>query len=627
MCGIIAHLSFDGHGRIREDHLHQLNNLLRHRGPDDQGVFMDGDLALAMRRLSIVDLHHGHQPMSSSDGRYTIIFNGEIYNHDDLRVELLKLGFPIKTRSDTETLLYAFIAWGEGCLNKLNGMFAFAVWDKDQRRLFVARDRMGIKPLYYALDSRRCMFSSELTPIASSGFFDLELNLKAISDYLSYWYIAQPDTIYKGIYQLPPAHYAVVQDGRMEMQRWWHIPTQGESTLSFQHAAGQLEDLIKDAVALRLKVDVPVGTFLSGGIDSGLITAMAASQVPERLSSFAIGFKETSYDETPLSRLTAAKYGVDCSVHIMEQMSPALFEEIITAFDEPLGNASYVPTFLLARAARSKMKVVLTGDGGDELFGGYPTYQAPYYQKMWQMTPSLVRGLVKRMVSHLPVSHDRISLDYRLKQLMQGIDLDYRRGHQTWRQVASQATQQTLWQKDAWATLNGYDPFSLSARYFDEGRGLSIINQLMYVDLNTYLLNDHLRKVDRMTMAHGLEARLPFLDYRIVELAMRLPASYKVGLRATKKILKAVARKYLPQAVINGPKKGLTAPIADWLSHELKDYMAESLRGGIVGQLFDPALVSGLCQDHWAKRQDHSRLLWALLALQVWHSKTVECVT
>ena len=618
MCGIIAHLSFNTHDQIKEQHLSQLNDMLIHRGPDDGGVFIDGNIALAMRRLSIVDIGGGHQPITTRDGRFTIVFNGEIYNHADLRRELLAAGCLFQSKSDTEVLLYAYAYWGKDCLVKLNGMFAFAIWDHHNKELFVARDRMGVKPLYYAIDGRRAMFASELTPIARSGFFDLQWNHKAIADYLSYWYVCEPATMFKGIHQLPPAHYAIVKNGAMHIKRYWQIPAEQERPIAFSKAVVELDDLLKDAVRLRLNADVPFGTFLSGGIDSGIITSMASHQIAERLKSFAIGFKSISYDETPLAKLTAAQHGVDLNVHIMEDISPSLVQEITSAFDEPLGNASYVPTYLLARAARRTMKVVLTGDGGDELFGGYPTYQAEYYRNLWQGLPSGIKAGIKGMINRLPVSHGRISLDYQLKQLMQGIDLDYARAHLTWRAIINRSMQEQLWRPQLWQALNHYDSFDAVSGYFAEAKNLSVGNQLMYADLNTYLLNDHLRKVDRMTMAHGLEARAPFMDYRIVEFAMRLPKEHKYNFLKTKRILKAVGRNYLPQAVLAGKKKGLTSPIAGWISNELKEYMKEVLKGGIIEEMFEPARVQALLDEHLEKRKDNSRPLWALLALQIW---------
>ncbi len=619
MCGIIAHLAFDPSCRIDEPHLKQLNDLLIHRGPDDWGVFLKGDAALSMRRLSIVDLGGGHQPITTADGRYTIVFNGEIYNHEELRQQLVTQGCPMKTRSDTEVLLYAYAAWGKECLNKLNGMFAFAIWDEHIKQLFVARDRMGVKPLYYAINQERVLLASELTPLVKSKYFNLTLDHQSVSNYLAYWYICEPQSIFNEIRQLPAGHCAFIRQGRMETECYWQIPSAKESAISFKDACLQLEELLKDAVHMRLKVDVPIGTFLSGGIDSGLVTAMAAAQIPHRLQSFGIGFKDPSYDETALATQTARRHKVNLDIYKMTQVTPALMEKIISAFDEPLGNASFVPTYLLAQAARSKMKVVLTGDGGDELFGGYPTYQAPYYQRMWQRTPALVRNSVKKAISRMPVSHGRISLDYRLKQLVQGVELDYQQAHYTWRLISGLNTQKQIWQDDILSSLGSYDPFIVAQNHFMQAKNLDVKNQMMYVDLNTYLLNDHLRKVDRMTMAHGLEARIPFMDYRIVEFAMRLPSEYKVNLWQTKKILKTIAKKYLPSAIIKAKKKGLTSPIAGWLSHELKDYAADSLKGGLIATLFKSKEVERLLQEHWDKRKDNSRLLWSLLTLQIWH--------
>ncbi len=621
MCGIITHLSLDNSSRISPDTCRQLNDLLIHRGPDDSGIFLSGNVAMGMRRLAIVDLEGGRQPISSNDGRYTIVFNGEIYDHMLLRRELSARGRTFKQHSDTETILNAYITWGADCLRHLNGMFAFSIWDDTDKTLFIARDRVGMKPLYYAQDAKRIFFSSELTPIVRSRFFDLQYNLKAISDYLSYWYICEPDTIFLNVHQLPPGHYATIKDGRMTVTRYWSIPAKPEADVPYAQSVEQLHGLLTDAVRSHLVADVPLGTFLSGGIDSGVVTALAKRQAAGRLCSFGIGFKDRSYDETSLAKMTAEKHGVDLNVHIMEDISPELLEEIIGAFDEPLGNASYVPTYLLARAARAKLKVVLTGDGGDELFGGYPTYQAPYYQNMWQRTPRFFKQIIKQYVAGMRVSHQRISLDYRLKQLMQGIDQDYQRAHISWRQVASMAVQQRLWRSHVYEKLRGHDPFIVAERYFSQAKELSVINQLMYVDINTFLLNDHLRKVDRMTMAHGLEARIPFLDHRIVELAMRMPAQHKINLRSTKRVLKSVAAQYLPKQVIMGKKKGLTSPIAGWIHGPLKEYFSDVLTGGIASELFESKEIRVLVTEHMERKKDHSRILWALLTLQVWHRR------
>ncbi len=621
MCGIIAHLAFDPSASLNTSQLTALNALQTHRGPDAGGVFQKGQVGLAMRRLSIIDLAGGYQPMTSADGRYTLVFNGEIYNHDQLRQEFIRKGYSFKTRSDTEVLLTAFIDQKEKCLALLNGMFAFAVWDDKERQLFLARDRMGEKPLYYARNAKQILFTSELTPIFASRLFDLNFSLPAISNYLAYWYICEPDTIFEEVKQLPPASYMVVSQEACQISKYWRIPVEAERRQTLDEAVDQLEGLLKDAINLRMKVDVPIGTFLSGGIDSGIITALAAQSQSEPVTAFSIGFKEKSYSELPEAQLAAKHIGVNWRTTLLDNPTPELLEKIFMAFDEPLGNASYFPTYLLARAARQELKVVLTGDGGDELFGGYPTYQAEYFQNLTQRLPGWMLGFLTSAAQSLPVSHQRISLDYRLKQFMKGRDLPYARAHTTWREVANGEDQQRLFHPECWQALRGHQPFVVAEPFFAEATKLSRKNQLMYVDLNTYLLNDHLRKVDRMTMAHSLEARLPFLDHRIVEFAMSLPSEHKVDFFQTKKILKRLARKYLPASLIKGKKKGLTSPIADWISHDLRDYVQESLRGGIVGQFFNQTAVDSLIQEHVTKKFDRSRILWGLLTLQGWGRK------
>ena len=621
MCGIVGHLAFQSDHKIGEPLLNALNQLLIHRGPDSGGTFLKDEIALAMRRLSIIDLDGGDQPMTSQDGKYTIIFNGEIYNHDHLRKNLIGKGYPIKTRSDTEVLLYSYIEKGENCLQDLNGMFAFAVWNNHEKELFIARDRMGIKPLYYAIDHRRILFASELTPIQQSGLFPLKINHRSISNYLAYWYICEPNTIFENIFQLPPGSYAKIRNGKMNISTYWAIPTERETPRPFEEVCEQLMDLLQDSIKLRMKVDVPIGTFLSGGIDSGLVTSIAAQHINERLKSFLIGFKEKTYSELDEANKTAKRHDVTVFPSLIEQLTPELLEEIFLAFDEPLGNASFVPTYFLSKLASQHVKVVLTGDGADELFGGYPTYQAPYYQNIYRWIPQPLTALAKKGIEKIPVSHNRISLDFRLKQLMRGIDQNYQKAHFTWREVTPQALQENLFRKEIWESLSPCNTFEVAESYFSKARNLSVKNQLMYVDMNTYLLNDHLRKVDRMSMAHSLEARVPFLDHRIVELAMSLPSKYKVNFFQTKRILKHIAKDLLPKSVVYGKKKGLTSPIAGWISSELKDYINDNLKGGLMDELFDPGVTQKILKDHYGKKKDNSRIIWSLITLQIWGKK------
>lgn len=619
MCGILAYLAFHKESRISQQELKSLNDSLYHRGPDSAGYYQEGQVGLAMRRLSIQDLEDGHQPMSSADGRFTIVYNGEIYNFEQIRNDLLKKGYRFKTRCDTEVVLHAFVDQGPSCLGVLNGMFAFVIWDQLEQRLFVARDRLGIKPLYFAMNAQGAMFSSELTPIYRSKRFDIHFNYQSIADYLSYWYICEPNTIFKDISQLSPGTYMTICEGKAVVHKYWEMLPSEPLNLSFSDAVHHLDDLLRDAVRLQIKGDVPVGTFLSGGIDSGIITNLASQFAPQRLKSFSIGFKERSYCELAEAAESANFCNTDLFTSQITKLTPEVLQKIIRAFDEPLGNASAIPMYFLAQEASKHVKVVLTGDGGDELFGGYPTYQAPYYQNIAKKIPRTLLEPMIDWVKKIPVSHSRISLDYRLKQLAEGIHLPFGRAHFTWRQITSSEMQRKLFRDGILEKINDYDPYSVMGAYFDKAEKLSVKNQLMYVDMNTYLLNDHLRKVDRMTMVHSLEARVPYLDHRIVEFGMRLPEEFKTTFFTTKKILKQIGRKYLPPRILQGKKKGLTSPIAQWISIDLRDYIRGTLRLGLVGDLFNQTSVDLILDQHERKEKDHSRIIWGLLTLQEWN--------
>lgn len=617
MCGIIGHLALSPEGHFSREALARLNDLMTHRGPNSAGSYEDGPLGFAMRRLAVVDLAGGNQPITSADGRYTIIFNGEVYNHEEIRKELVAKGYPIRTRSDTEALLYAFIDAGADSLPRMNGMFAFAIWDREERQLFLARDRMGVKPLYYAMDRGHFMFASELTPLRASGLFDLRIDLRSVADLLSYWYICEPKTMFQGIQQLAPGHYMVIRDGAPRVTRWWQVPDEAERAVGFGEAKEELTSLLKDSIRLRLRADVPTGILLSGGIDSGLVTSFARDLAPD-IKCFSIGFKEKSYSEVELARETAARLSTEIVIGTMDDISPDLIDRILGSIDEPLGNASLIPSYLLFKHASQHVTVALTGDGGDELFGGYPTYQAPYYRRLFQLMPRLAQDAAAAMIRRLPVSHARISLDYRLKHFVDGVRLPAERAHASWREVLNIDAQQSLFRPAVKAELGAYDPFINFAEPFSAAKSLGEQNRFMYADLHTYLLNDHLRKIDRTSMAHSVEAREPLLDYRIVEFAMRLPAEHKVNLRGTKRILREIARPRLPAAVVSGSKKGLTPPIPAWISNDLAGYVQEQLRGGIVDELFESEPIVRILADHLARCVDNSRLIWALLSLQVW---------
>jgi asparagine synthase (glutamine-hydrolysing) len=617
MCGIIGHLNWSGPGPLSGERFSELIDLMTHRGPSSAGQFGEGPVALGVRRLAIIDPIGGDQPITSSDGRYVIVFNGEVYNYKEIREDLLRKGYPITTGSDTETLLYAFIDAGPACLDLLNGMFAVAIWDRAERRLFLARDRLGVKPLYYTAAAGGFLFASELTPIRHAASDSLRVDLRSVADLLAYWYICEPKTIFEGVRQLEPGHFMLIDERSTRTVRWWRVPTEGEVDIGYHEAQEELVSLLRDAVRLRMRADVPVGTLLSGGIDSGLVTAYAR-EFASHLECFTLGFKEKSYSEVALASQTADRLSVELVADTMQEIDAPLIDTILGSIDEPLGNASLIPTYLLFKLASERVNVVLTGEGGDELFGGYPTYQAPYVRLATDWLPDAAIRMAASAVRALPVSHRRISLDYRLKRLFKGIRLPVEQAHASWREVLNIADQADLFRPEVALALTEYDPFVPFARAFNQSRGLEDANRFMHADLHTYLLNDHLRKIDRMSMVHSVEAREPMLDVRIVEFAMRLPSRHKVSLFHTKRILRDIARPILPAPVVAGAKKGLTPPIPAWIASDLSGYVREQLDGGLVSELFEPAAVSLLLEEHRQRQRDHSRLIWALLSLQVW---------
>ncbi|MCB1194175.1 MAG: asparagine synthase (glutamine-hydrolyzing) [Leptospiraceae bacterium] len=619
MCGIIGNFSFSPNAPITIEEIKKLNNFMYHRGPDDSGVFVDDRVSLGMRRLSIISLKGGHQPIFSNDKRFVIIFNGEIYNYLELKEYLCKKGYPIKTNSDTEVLLYSYIDMKENCLEKLDGMFSFCIWDTIEKELFIARDHIGIKPLYYYFDAdSRFIFSSELTPLIKSNLLRLNINYKSIANFLAYSYICEPETIFQEIHQLQPGHFCRVKQNKLIIEKYLNTDYQENYQLTYANAKEQLEELLKQSVKMQVRADVEYGTFLSGGIDSGLITALTAQITNKNLKSFSIGFQEQSYSELKEASLTAKKYkNVELHQTSIDSINTDMITKILSLIDEPLGNASLIPTYYLAKSASEKVKVVLTGDGADELFGGYPTYQSLYYQKLWNFLPNKAKELLRNIIRNLPVSHKRISLDYRLKQLIRGIDLDYGKAHFTWREFCDSNMMNNLLKEEIKVSLNGYHPNSIITQLLTDNQLLHQVNQLMYIDLKTFLLNDHLRKVDRMSMLNSLEARVPYLSPKVIQFAMTIPYKYKISIFNTKLILKDVAKKYLPNKIIKGAKKGLTPPIANWIMKN-QLFIDSSLENGFISNIFNSQVIKNILLEHYNKKFDHSRLIWNLLSLQIW---------
>ena len=603
MCGILGFYYKDKNKIFNTSLFKSLLETISYRGPDSSGIYNLKNFIFGMNRLSIIDQESGDQPMSSDDGDYKIIFNGEIYNYKEIRENLESKNVKFKTKSDTEVVLKLFIRYGKKCLDHLNGMFALAIFRVSTNEIFIARDRFGKKPLYYYNDKDIFIFSSELGPIIKSRFKKFTIDIRAVKDYLSLWYVSQPKTIIKDVFQLQPGHFLQIRNGDLSINRWWNIDCE-PSSLSFGQAVEKLEFLIEDSVKIRLNSDVKVATMLSGGIGPGIISSYYKKNYSNG-ESFIIDFKEKTYSEYELAKLSAEKLDLKLNkVDYIDDKNQII--KVLSDIDEPLGNASLIASYQIFNfIKKKKIKVVLTGDGGDELFGGYPTYQSEYYYKIFKSVPMPIFKTLKYFVDFLPVSKNRISFDYKIKKLLKYIKQNPLYSHPRWREPISLNDFPNLFNENKNLQNANYDPFenyNLSYQYADK---LDNKNKMMFADFQNYLLNDHLRKIDRSSMLNSVEARCPFLDHRIVNFAFSINSSYKVDFLSLKKILKHIGKKSLDKRVIKSPKKGLTPPINYWIDDYFKEYLNDNLRSknNYLFSLFNKDNLNEIFDDHFKRKR------------------------
>ena len=586
-----------------------------HRGPDSDGAYVEGPVGLAARRLAIIDLVSGDQPLANEDGRITVVQNGEIYNYRELRLELARAGHRFSTSGDTEVLAHLYEEHGDHFAERLRGMFAVALWDSEQGRLLLARDRYGIKPLYYREAEGELAFASELRALPRS-----EIDLDALEAFLAFNSVPAPLTIFREVRKLPPGHILVWQEGRSELTRYARPAPVSAADVRGDEEAELVEELrarLRDSVRAHLVSDVPVGVLLSGGIDSATLAALAAEEMSEPLRTFSIGFEERSFDELGDARLVAQRYGTRHRELVLRPDAALLLPALADAFDEPFADSSALPTYLVSQLAAEDVKVALSGEGGDELFGGYYTYAADLLAQRTGWTTPLLRPLVER----LPSSSARASFDYRAKRFVRAAQLPPLERHHGWKEIFS---------RDARAELTGrrddFDPVDLLRTRFAETEGAELLARLQDVDLGTYLVDDLLVKTDRASMAHSLEARVPFLDPVVTNFALGLPTRHKVrGLRK-KVLLRKAAAPLVPPELLRRRKRGFSIPAAAWLRGELEPFARETLSAEALRRqgFFQPEAVSRLIDDHVAGREDLSRQLWGLLAFTLWHERHVE---
>jgi asparagine synthase (glutamine-hydrolysing) len=568
-------------------------------------------------RLKIIDLHGGDQPMLSEDGNTVLVFNGEIYNHRELRAELESRGEKFKTSSDTEVVLRAFLRWDKDCFARLRGMFAVAVWSQDARRLVLARDRLGIKPLYFHLRDGELYFGSELKTIFAHPEFKRELDFTGLHYYLSLNYVPCPHTLVRGIEKLPPGHLLEWQDGDVEMEAYWRLRFEPQKEKSLEGAQEELDSLLRESVRDHLIADVPLGIWLSGGVDSSTILHYTRQLCPSRVKTFSISFAGRSFDETSYIRDIARRYETE---HHELDVSPALdlpaaVEELAYYSDEPFADAGALPVWFLAALSRKNVTVALSGEGADELFGGYITYAADRYAARAQsIAPPIRRGLLS-LLQYWPVSNDKISLEYRLKRFVEGSLLPSDVSHTYWNGTFSAAQQdQFVVHRNGAGVKDLFDDDLPAA---DENGSL---NRYLAFDQRYYLADDILHKVDRMSMAHSLEVRPPFLDHRIVEFAARLPEKMKIDGRQHKVVLKRLMRNKLPASVLQRRKTGLDIPAQDWLRGTLRPLLMDTLTAGAIDEtnLFRRDRIEFFIKEHMERRANLGYHLWGLLILFLW---------
>lgn len=595
-----------------------------HRGPDDEGIYVNGCVGLGMRRLSIIDLAGGRQPIHNEDRSIWVVFNGEIYNFPELRTELETRGHHFYTYTDTEVIAHLYEEHGCECVNKLRGMFAFAVWDERKRRLLLARDRLGIKPLHYAFAPGRLLFGSEIKAILADAPELKTVNPPALLKYLYFGYIPGPETAFKDIFKLPPGHFLEWCGGRAETKAYWDLPVYGShEPLSEEECLEELETRLAEAVRIRLIADVPLGALLSGGVDSSIVVALMARASTRPVKTFAIGFSKQDFDEAPHARMVAQRFRTEHHELMVEPRIGETLQALTQSMEEPFGDSSMIPTYYISCLARQHVTVALSGDGGDELFAGYDRYATNVRRQLFERVPGWARRLFRERV--FPVLPHRA----RGRQFAYNVSLEWDERYLDMISFVPSFERTRKLMTDDFRTAAGdhAGPLDHFRAYFKRVAGRDRVSQLLYLDTKTYLVDDILTKVDRMSMATSLEARVPLLDHVFVEYVTSLPARWKLYGNTQKYILKKLAERVgVPREVIYRPKQGFSLPLIHWMRQEFREDLLRVLLEPRTLQrgYFEPGAVKELLEEHLSGRRDQSARIWRLLILELWHRNFLE---
>jgi asparagine synthase (glutamine-hydrolysing) len=626
MCGICGKVYFDPEIQIDEHLLHRMCDVISHRGPDESGCYVDGNIGLGHRRLSIIDLTTGQQPMCNSRKDIRIVFNGEIYNFPELRQDLVKRGYQFLSTSDTEVIIHLYDEYGTACVKYLRGMFAFAIWDHHRRRLFLARDRVGQKPLFYAVTSDAIAFASEIKALLQDPAFKRKLDLTAMYHYLTYQYVPPPDTMFQGICKLPPAHTLVWEDGEITIDRYWDLDYAPKIHMDEHEMKEEIEHLLQESVKMRMISDVPIGAFLSGGIDSSFVVAFMSQYSTQPVNTFSIGFEEKEYNELPYARLIAERYKTKHHEFIVKPNAVEVLPKLIWHFDEPFGDSSAIPTYYLSQMTSQHVKVALNGDGGDESFAGYLRYLGYKAVRYYRIIPYGIRKklmvpLLDRLYAS-PVLRTYAPVTLRRMRYLNNLSLESQENlYARTLTIFPYDLKLELLTEDVRSQFNGMNSLDYMFHYFQDDKVESSIDRMLYSDVMTYLPDDLLVKIDRMTMAHGLEGRSPFLDHKLMEFAASLPVEYKIRRTRLKYILKKIGQPWLPEKILSREKQGFGVPLGKWFQHELRDLVHDIFSSSYLVQegILKKTTMNRIWQEHRTGKVNHYHRIWVLLNLELWY--------
>ncbi len=618
MCGISGIFEFERRDEIPQEIVHRMNETIIHRGPDDEGIFCDKGVGFGFRRLSIIDLAGGHQPISNEDGRLWVMLNGEIYNYPELWRELEGKGHRFSTRSDTETIVHLYEEYGEDCFQKLRGMFAIALWDSEKRKLLLARDRVGKKPLFYAADSKRILFGSELKVLLAADGLSREIDREALSDYFSFGYIPSPKTIYRAARKVKPGHYLVASEGRVREVCYWDISFAKVENRSEDEWCELLRHQLCEATRVRLMSDVPLGAFLSGGVDSSSIVAMMSKLMRRPVTTCSIGFEEKEFNEAGYARQVAQIFKADHHEETVRPSALEILEKLVWHYDEPFADSSAIPTYYVSRVARRHVTVALGGDGGDESFAGYRRYMLDYNEnRLRGHLPPALRSAVFGPLGRWYPALAWAPRVFRGKATFQSLSRTPLEGYFNSVSYFRPGEKNRLFTPEFEKSLGGYDSMEVFSEHFNRADTDDPLSRIQYLDIKTYLPDDILAKVDRASMAVSLEVRAPLLDHQLMETVAQIPSSLKLRGRSGKYIFKRAMASILPDDILHRRKQGFAIPLGRWFRQELREVTEKTLFGSTDG-ILDSTFLKKIWDQHQRGRYDRSAHLWAVLMFRKW---------